>query len=313
MGAALLCALAAAQEQRRPAASTGQSDANLPAQKIGANDLIAVSVYDAPELSRTVRISSDGDIRLPMLKHNIRALGLLPADLETAIADALTAEQVLVAPVVTVTVVEYRSRPVSVAGAVKDPLTFQANGPVTLLEAIARAGGLRPDAGREILVSRRQAGADGTAAVIRRIPVKALIDAADPEANLTLTGGEEIRVPEIGRVFVLGNVKKPGSYPVQDASETTVMKMLALAEGLAPYAAKEAYIIRRGDGAGAKTEVPVELRKIMQRKSPDVQLAANDILYVPDNTGRRVSIAALEKITGFAAATASGVIIWGRP
>src|SRR5712692_1771319 len=92
---------------------------NLPAQKIGADDLVAISVYDSPELTRTVRVSGEGQIRLPMLHKTIQAAGLVPGELETAIVQALRAEQILVDPVVTVTVAEYRSRPISVVGAVK--------------------------------------------------------------------------------------------------------------------------------------------------------------------------------------------------
>ena len=80
---------------------------------------------------------------------------------------------------------------------------------------------------------------------MQRVPVRGLIDAADPEANLKLVGGEEIRVPEAGKVFVVGNVKKPGAFSVEDGGETSVLKMLALAEGLAAYAGKQAYIYRR--------------------------------------------------------------------
>ena len=81
--------------------------ANLPAQQIGANDLIAVSVYDAPEFTRTVRVGEDGNIRLPMLQQLVHAEGQLPGQLETAIAAALKAEEILVDPYVTVTIVEY--------------------------------------------------------------------------------------------------------------------------------------------------------------------------------------------------------------
>jgi polysaccharide biosynthesis/export protein len=285
---------------------------NLPTQKLGANDLIAISVYGAPELTRTVRVSAEGDIRLPMLGRAIHASGLLPAELEKSIVEALNAEQILVQPIVTVTIVEYQSRPISVSGAVKNPVTFQASGPMTLLEAINRAGGLSPDAGTDILISRRSAQGD-LSGPPRRVTVKALIDNADPQVNLRLTGGEEVRVPEVSRVFIVGNVKKPGSYPMHDSPDTTVLKMIAVAEGLNPYASKQAYIMRRDDRSGIRQEIRVELQKIMQRKTDDVSLVANDILYIPDNSGRRASIAALERIAGFGTATASGVIIWGRP
>ena len=287
--------------------------ANLPAQKIGPNDLVAVSGYGSPELTRTVRVGPDGSMRLPMLRQRIKAAGLLPLELETRIAAALGEEEILVEPVVTVTIAEYHSRPISVAGAVKNPVTFQAAGTLTLLDALTRAGGLSPEAGPEVLVSRMQPGEDGSpTSLVQRIPVKSLIDAADPEANLRLVGGEEIRVPEVGRVYVVGTVRKPGAYAVQNTSETTVLQILALAEGLAPYASKKAFIYRQEGLAGSKHEIAVELNKILARKAPDVPLQPNDIFYVPDNTGRRITVSALEKIAGFGASTASGILIWRR-
>ena len=287
--------------------------ANLPAQKIGPNDLVAVSVYDSPELTRTVRVSADGLLRLPMLKGRIQAAGRMASELETAIADALIQENILIAPVVTVTMVEYHSRPINVIGSVKRPLTFQAVGGATLLDAITRAEGLAPDAGPEILVSRTQAGENGSpATIIQRIPVKGLIDEADPELNVRLYGGEEIRVPEVGKIFVVGNVRRPGAYPVQDSAGTSVLKLLALSEGLLPYTAKQAFIYRKEAASGSKNEIAIEISKIIDRKSAEVPLQANDILYIPDNKGKRMTISTLEKLAGFGSATASGMIIWRR-
>jgi len=286
--------------------------ANLPSQRIGPSDLIAVSIYDAPELSRTIRVGADGYFALPMLKQRLMAKGLYPADLETAISGALRDEEILVNPVVTVTIAEYHSHPISVSGSVKVPLVFQAEGPTTLLEAIARAQGLNADAGREILISRPQPGPDGKSVMLtRRISVRSLFDDADPELNVTLTGGEEIRVPEIGKIYVMGNVKKSGAFPVQDGADTTVMQMLALAEGLSPFANKQAFIYRR-EAAGSKNEIAVPLDKIMKRQAPDVPLTANDILYIPDNRGKRFGMAALEKILLFGGTAGATALIYTR-
>jgi polysaccharide export outer membrane protein len=286
---------------------------NLPAQKLGIDDLVAVSVYDAPELTRSVRVEQDGAIWLPLLKMGVRAAGFFPRDLETSIAEALKSEQILVDPVVKVTVVEYHSRPISVIGAVKKPLTFQAVGTVTLLDALARAEGLSLDAGTEILVSRPQPSPDSrgeiSATLVERIPLNRLLKDADPAVNYLLHGGEEIRVPEASRIFVVGNVKKPGAFPVRAADDNSVLKLVALSEGALPYAAKLAYIYRR-DETGVKKEIPVEFDKIMQRKAPDVMLQADDILYIPDNKARRNTATAIERITSFGTSTASGFLIW---
>ena len=251
---------------------------NLPIQRIGANDLVAVSVYGAPEFTRTVRVRPDGFIRIAMVKRSIRADSLMPAELEEAIADALKAEDLLVDPLVTVTVSEYVSRPISVMGCVRKPLTFQSSGQATLLDALARAEGISPEAGSEILVSQPQTGADGrTEVVVHRIQVHSLIDAADQSVNLKLFGGEEVRVPAAGRVYVVGNVKKPGVLVIQEDGPLTLLKALAQSEGLMPFTSKQAFIYRTG-ALGAKSEIPVDLHSIMQRKSTDFLLMANDIL-----------------------------------
>jgi len=308
--AALANAALAQQQPERsslPVPTTFSEGSNLPQERIGRDDLVGIYVYDSPELTRTVRVSADGAIRLPMMKAPVMASGLFPAELETAIAAALTKEELLVNPIVTVSVVEYRSRPINVVGAVKAPLTFQATGTVTLLDAISRAGGLAENAGPEILVSRQQTNPDGQPInLVQRIPVKGLVNSADPALNLRLEGGEEIRVPEAGRFFVVGNVKSPGAYVIQNSAESSVLKALALSQGLLEYSSKMAYIYRTEGGAGGKNEIPIELKDIIDRKAPDVPLMASDILYIPENTHRKHTMNALEKTllvsTGLAAA-----------
>jgi polysaccharide biosynthesis/export protein len=288
-----------------------EASANLPAQKIGPRDLLVVQVYGSPELSRSVRVGADGTLRMPMVKQRIKVEGMMPNDVETVIAKALDEEGLIVEPFVTVNVAEYSSRPISVAGSVREPLTFQASAPVTLLEAITRAGGLTQSAGSEILISKTQLGSDGqSASLMQRVSVKALIDGTDPEANLKLTGGEEIRVPEAGKVFVVGNVKKPGAFPVEDGAESSVLKMLAMAEGLSPNSGKQAYIYRR-EASGNKNEIPIELSKIMDRKAPDAPLMANDVLYIPDNRNRRLGLAVLERILVFGSTAGATALIYG--
>jgi polysaccharide export outer membrane protein len=273
-------------------------------------------VYGAPEFSRTVRVSEEGMIRLPMIHERISVVGLMPAELETRLAEVLEQAQILVDPAVSVSIAEYQSHPISVVGAVKAPLTFQAVGPTSLVEALTRAQGLTDDAAAEVLITRQ--GTSGAKlggnlganlGNVQRIAVKGLIDGSDPSLNITLAGGEEVRVPSIGRVFVAGNVKQPGGFKLEGAEGMSVMKALALAAGLMPYSTKVAYIYRRVDGA--PQEIPVELLKMMDRKTPDVAMVANDILYIPDNRQRRATMTAIERAVGFATATSSGILVLG--
>jgi len=292
---------AIALAQVRPSLMEEVGKANLPALQLHAGDLVAVSVYDAPELTRTVRVDPDGTIRLPLLAEGVKAAGLMPRELEAGLTDALKSEEILVDPIVKVTVVEYHSRPISVMGAVRRPVTFQSDGKVTLLEALSHAEGLTDDAGPEILVTQNDA--------VQRITVKKLLDGADPTVNLVLTGNEEVRVPVAGKIFVLGNIRKPGGFPVRDPGDSTVLKMVALSEGLMPFSEKIAYIVRRREGETPQ-EIPIQLAKIMERKSPDVSLEIGDILYVPDNKSRRSTMSIIDRLAGFGSATASGLVIW---
>lgn len=287
--------------QVRPSLMEEVGKTNLPALELHPGDLLAVSVYDAPELTRTVRVDPDGAIRLPLLTEGVQAAGLMPRELEAGLSQALKSEEILVDPVVKITVVEYHSRPISVMGAVRKPITFQADGVVTLLDALARAEGLTEDAGAEILVTQNDE--------VRHVAVKQLLNLADPAVNLRLTGNEEVRVPVAGKIFVLGNIRKPGGFAVRDPGDNTVLKMVALSEGLMPFSQKIAYIVRRQQGEKPQ-EIPVELAKIMERKSPDVPLEVGDILYVPDNKTRRSTMSIIDRVAGFGASTASGVLIW---
>jgi polysaccharide export outer membrane protein len=309
----LFCSVIAlyGQSPRPVSPAPSSPDATLPAQKVGPNDLLWISVADCPELTRNFRVSADGTLALPLLKERIHVANEYPLDIETQLTDALIKDQILVSPVVTVSVAEYRSVPVSVMGAVKHPVTFQAVGNLTLLDALTKAEGLSLDAGPEILVSKPASGQQTeSATVVQRIPVKGLIDDADPALNIRLYGGEEIRVPPAGRVYVIGNVKKSGAFPITDGNDTTVMKVIALSEGLLPYANKEAFIYRREAGKNQRGEIPIQLGRILDRKAPDVALQANDILYIPDNKGKRLTAQTIDRLAGFGASTASGVLIW---
>ena len=282
---------------------------NLPFQPVGPEDLLSLQVYDAPEFSRTVRVSEEGSIRLPMLKSSIRVQGLLPDEISVLVKEALVREQLLVDPFVTVNIVDYHSRPISVSGAVKTPTVFQAIGNVRLLDALARAGGVDPNlAGPEIIVTRPNG--DSNAQSIQRIPVKALINATDPDLNIKLTGGEQIRVPDVGKFIVFGSVNKPGAYPILDGNSNTVLTAIAQAQGTVQYFSHTAYLYRPDD-KGAMHEIPVPLGDILKRKSPDIPLQAKDSLFVPDSTGRRVTQNLVTTMTGVGASAVLSLVYLG--
>jgi polysaccharide biosynthesis/export protein len=284
-----------------PAAPIAIGGSNLPFQSIGASDLIRLTVSDSPELSQTFRIDKQGNLNLPLLQKPIHAAGLMPDALRDEITTTLKAQHLLVNPVVDVSVVEYRSRDVTISGAVKTPMTIQELGDLRVLGALSQAGGLLPEAGPEIIVEQANGGS-------QRLSVHELFDGLHPELNIPVIAGAQIRVPECEQVFVVGDVKRPGAFPFQDMQDTTVLKLLALSGGLDSFSRSKAYIYRTEPGSAQKTEIEVPLRRILDRKAEDVKLAANDILYVPTNGKLKTSASVVNHVTGMGNAAVSAAI-----
>ena len=271
-------------------------------EPVGAGDLIYISVTGAPELTRAYRVSKDNCLSLPLLQEAVPVAGMGPSAIASAVSDALVRNQVLVAPIVSAQVLEYRSRRVTVSGAVKAPVTIEATGNMKLLDAIALAKGLGADAGPEIIVSR-PASATAEANTIR-VPVKDLINAQDSALNIALHGGEEIRVPQAAKLYIVGNVKTPGVYPMNEAGGLSLLEALALSQGTLPYTTKLAYLYRTVSGSTERQEIAVPLRDILQRKAADVQLLPDDVLYIPENSRARLNASVLNHIVAMAAGPA---------
>jgi polysaccharide export outer membrane protein len=281
---------------------------NLGSDPVAAGDLIFLSVSGSQELTRSYRISMDGKIALPLLREGVSVAGLTPDQIVQVVTQKLVEKQILKRPIVFAEVLEYRSRLVSVVGSVKLPTMVQAVGDTKLLDAIARAQGLAPEAGPEIVVTRSVPGKAEKETI--QISVKALFAGTDQSLNIPLHGGEIIRVPEAPKLYIMGNVKLPGAYSLTELGGSTVMKALALSQGTLSFSAKKAYVYRTMAGSTERREIPIELKEILQRKSPDVALQANDILYIPENPRAKLSAEVLQSFSGIGASTVSGLIVW---
>ncbi len=297
-------------DQGVPAVAPNSSQPNGKTGTLGPGDLLDLTVSDCPELTRTFRVDPDGTIALPFLAGPLRISGLSPAETGVVIANALRSQGVLRDPVVIASVREYQSRPVSVVGAVNHPLAFELLAPATLVNAIARAGGLSPTAGSTILVTRLVNQDGAPKAVVQSVPIAALLSSSSPEANLILTGGEEIRVMEAAKFFVAGDVRHPGMLTMQSDAGMSVIKAIAMSEGLGPYSSKHGYIYRAGQPGQPREELTFELRRVLERKDPDVELRPDDILYIPESDGKKLTGQMIAQITGFAQTAGSGVLIF---
>jgi polysaccharide export outer membrane protein len=123
---------------------------------IGNGDLLDVSVFDVPELSKEVRVSQSGTINIPLVPVRLRVAGLSETQAEQKIQEVLEANGLVTHPEVGVVVKEHRSQPITVVGAVQHPMVYQADRDVTVLEVLAEAGGIANDAGDTVIVTRRR-------------------------------------------------------------------------------------------------------------------------------------------------------------
>jgi len=326
---------------------------------IGNGDLLEISVFDVPELTRELRVSQSGTIGIPLVPVRLRVSGLTEIQAEQKIAEVLEANGLVSHPEVGVLVKEHKSRPITIVGAVVHPMVYEAEHGVTLLEALAEAGGVSSDAGDTVIVSRAHSatfievtdpgasannpapgageahesgaplGASPSAEVKRStvpsssvfpssspisqnsqasqtqgnplppqnpgsptlitVNLNELLETGDLRNNISLQGGDVVTVPHGGVVYVLGAVNHPGGFVISnDRTQFTTLKVLSLAGGLTKIAKLDHAVVIRKDDQGKQTETEVDLRKVLNRQSEDLQLRASDILYVPDSRSKEL-------------------------
>jgi len=245
--------------------------------RIGAKDLLQITVFELPELNQTVRVSEDGSIAL-LLLGKVEVAGLTAQELEKRLADLLGQQYTTKGANVTVFIKEYQK--VSVLGAVGQPGQYELFGPTTLLEVITRAGGLTAQAMNEIFVYRQTP--DGQ----RSITSISLRDLAsgNQEFNVEIQPKDIISVPidVTENVFVYGEVKSPGVISYLGSKKITLLQAIAQAGGPTEWAKESKVRIKRKDRiSGREMEIQVNLKDILKGKKNDVVLEEGDIVIVP--------------------------------
>jgi polysaccharide export outer membrane protein len=257
---------------------------------LGPDDQLVIRVVDIEEVpDKPVRIDMRGNINLPIVGR-LHAGGLTVEQLEADLVEKFGA--VLQTPTVTVFVAEFRSQPVSVLGAVRTPGVHQIRGSKTLFEVLSLAGGLNPDAGSAIRITRRksagplplQGATDDSSGEyqVAEVSVKSVMEAQNPKENIQVLPDDVVTVPKAEMVYVIGAVHRSGGFVLSEKEKISVLQALSLAEGLDKMAAaKDARIMRLVPESDNRLEIPVNLKEILAGKSGDVSLRANDILFVP--------------------------------
>jgi len=269
--------------------------------RIGFDDVLDVNVFEAPELNREVRVSSSGEISLPLL-DSVHVAGLTPRELELVLQELLR-RKYMKDPHVSVFLREMQSHPVSVLGAVRRPGVFQVRGSKTLLEILSLAEGLADDAGETIIIMRGaglpDAAASGSeetalpknvnsqAADIVQINLKDLLDSSNAHQNPLVNPGDIVKVLRAGIVYVVGEVQRPGGFAMKSNEKMSVLQVIALSGGLTRTASKGgSRIIRTDEQSGARAQTPIDLGKILAGKALDPMLQAKDIVFVPNSASK---------------------------
>lgn len=244
--------------------------------RIGAKDVLEITVVGEAELSRTVRVSEEGTITLPYLGA-VSVEGLTRTELENKLSLLLIEGNFLEDPQVIIFIREYQSKRVAVIGAVQTPGTFELLGRQTLRQIIAEAGGTSTEAGDEIEIIRTHE--DGESSIVR---VSKNVLYTDVDMDIPLVANDIVRIPidELIKVYVGGQVGNPGVLEVRKSQVPTLLQAIIQAGGFAERASKGSVILKRQNDNGDWETRKIDVNDIIKGKEDDIQLQENDIIWV---------------------------------
>lgn len=274
-----------------------QSNMDASPVRLGVGDLLEVNVYGVPELSTKARISSSGDVYLPLISY-VHVAELSLEEAQTLIEKRLSDGGFLKNPHVSVFIDEYASQAITVLGEVQKPGPYPIIGDRRLYDLISAAGGLTEKAGRTVTIAHRNTPD-------QPITVRLAEGLAQTsESNVPVKPGDTIVVQRAGIVYVVGDVGRPSGF-LMDNDSLTVLKAIALAGGTNRTAKLNGAKIIRKTSTGMQ-ETPIPLKSILQAKAADVPMHADDILFVPGSAGKAAAYRGVEAV--LQAATAVSIV-----
>jgi polysaccharide export outer membrane protein len=260
-------------------AAAGQAQGKDPSYQVGPRDLIAVHVDEDAKLNGDRRVGEDGTVNLPLL-GDLKVTGKTTGEI-AAMLKKLIEDKYLQRASVDVQVLEFRSRPISVIGAVKQPGNLGFSGRWTLLEALTAAGGLIENHGSVAYVLRR---ADNGLSDQVTINLDDLMLRGDPKANIPIFSNDLINIPVTVEltIYCLGQVSKPGAVQFKSNERVTVLAAIAHAGGLTDRAANK-ILVKRASGTNGPQELTVDYKKILAGRESDLELRQGDIVVVKES------------------------------
>ena len=258
---------------------------------LGTGDLITISVFESAELNTETRISSRGDVSMPLLGR-VHIDGLSASEAEKKIEDALIRDYMHTAHV-SLFVKERMNQHITLVGAVKQPGTFETQSRKRLLEVLALAGGLSPSSGDTAYVTRKDK--NGPDNRVYLVDLEALLTQGRMDMNMLIQGGDVIFVPESDMVQVDGAVRRPGSFKID--GKMTIDSAIASAGGLAMYADENDIKLIRKNKEGKREIVQLSMDEVITMKEnrntsikngpwQDLLLRDGDVVFVEASGSR---------------------------
>jgi len=283
---------APANETASPQSSHLLANSNV---KLGIGDLIEISVFGVPDLSTKTRISGSGDVYLPLIDY-VHIADLTTDEAQELIQKRLEDGGFVRGPHVSIFVDESASQAITLLGEVNRPGPYPAIGDRRLFDLISAAGGLTDKAGRVVTIEHR--GNPG-----QRVELQLSSNLAeDTQNNVDVFPGDMIIVSRAGIIYVVGDVGHPSGFLIEDNS-LSVLKALALAGGSTRTSALNKTRILRQTPNGVQ-EIPINLKKVLYAKAPDMALVKGDILFIPGSSAKaaayRTADAAMSMSTALA-------------
>jgi polysaccharide export outer membrane protein len=250
---------------------------------IGPGDSLHIQVYDTPEMEQRARVTDSGDLPLSFL-GNVKVANQTPEQAAHEIERRLIAAGIMRHPQVTIRVDVYATQNASVMGQVVKPGVYEIDTSRKVIDVLALAGGLTDLADRHITIERHGDADKKVDYYYSNQAGTALSD--DP----MVYPGDRVVVPRVAVVYVLGDVLKPGGYPVDtNNSKMTVLQALSLAGSPNHTAAVGRSKLVRKSPTGVQ-QIALPINAMQKGEKPDVALMPDDVVYVPFSYLRNVAL-----------------------
>ncbi len=276
------------------AAPTG-AESFRPAYALGPGDVISISAFEVEEISdKPFRIDSEGNVNLPLL-GKIHVGDLTIEQFEAELMNRL--KTIVRQPQVVVRITQFRSEPVFFEGMFKVTGIVSLQGRRSLVDMLQAIGGTLPNASHRIKVTRRleygkiplpNAVVDEERKVSTvEISMGSLRENTSPAEDIVLQPYDIISVERAEMIYVNGEVNHVGGVELGERESIGVAQLVTMVGGLGKDAdANKARVLRPILNTAKRSEIPLNLKKIMLGQENDFPLLPNDILYVPRSTSK---------------------------